>query len=196
MALEPRGPLRLGGRDGRGPGGFVGEGREGARAQKPGAAGVAGAAGAAGAPAGSRRPRVAPAAGAAGAAAAGAAGGAAAGAAAGPPARRALGSSPTVAAGVARPNPNARIDYPRDAYAGGARRIRRTATPHGHDARAGGEDDDGDESRHEAHEPVALALGAARPRRPRARGVPVHALPGEPGRVARSPGRGPELRRA
>ena len=72
------------------------------------ATGGAGAAGAAGGAAGAAG------AGASGAAGAGAAGAALAGAAA---AGAAAGSSPTVAAGVARPNPDARIDYPREAYA-------------------------------------------------------------------------------
>jgi serine/threonine-protein kinase len=88
---------------------FLGEERvgEGIRAKAAGAAGAAGTtAGAAGAAA-------------EGAAAAGAAGtgAGAAGAAAG---AAAAGASPTLAAGVARPNPEARIDYPSDAYAGGA----------------------------------------------------------------------------
>jgi eukaryotic-like serine/threonine-protein kinase len=48
---------------------------------------------------------------------AGAAGAGAAGAAAAGPAAAGAASAPTVAAGVARPNPEARIDYPRDAYA-------------------------------------------------------------------------------
>ena len=81
---------------------FVGEGAgEGGRARGAAAAADGGAAAAVGAGA----------LGAAGAAAgaAGAAGPGAAGA-----------SSPTVAAGVARPNPDARIDYPRDAFAGAA----------------------------------------------------------------------------
>ena len=93
---------------------FLGEerGGEGARtgAAAAGAAGLAGIAGAAAAGASG--------AGAAGAgiAGAGAAGAGAAGAAAGAGAAGAA-SSPTVAAGVARPNPGARIDYPREAYA-------------------------------------------------------------------------------
>jgi serine/threonine-protein kinase len=83
---------------------FVGEGSaEGGRARGAAAAVGAGALGAAAAAAG----------------AAGAAGGATgAGAAAG--AGAAGAASPTVAAGVARLNPDARIDYPRDAYAGAA----------------------------------------------------------------------------
>jgi eukaryotic-like serine/threonine-protein kinase len=84
--------------------GFLGEER-GDQGSRAAAAGVVGGAGLAGAAAG--------AAGAAGgASAAGAAGVAGAGAAA-----AGAASSPTIAAGVARPNPDARIDYPRDAYA-------------------------------------------------------------------------------
>jgi serine/threonine-protein kinase len=102
---------------------FLGEAGEGARPRSaaPEAPGVAGASAAAG---------MAAAAGAAGAA------GGLAGAAAG---------SPTVAAGVARPNPNARIEYPHDAYAGGPGgppRARRIA-----DARADDDDDDDGSSR-------------------------------------------------
>jgi len=79
---------------------FLGEERSGAGARDVAAAGVGGAGLAA----------------AAGAGAAGAAGVAAAGAAAG---ATGAGASPTIAAGVARPNPDARIEYPRDAYATG-----------------------------------------------------------------------------
>ena len=74
------------------------------------------------------------AAGAAGVAGAGAAGAAAAGAAAQPVPRAPAGATPTLAAGVARPNPDARIEYPSDAYAAGAAgaagppRVRRTAS--------------------------------------------------------------------
>src|SRR5687767_4489409 len=66
--------------------------------------------------------------------AAGLAGGAAAagalGATAGGAGAAGAAGSPTVAAGVARPNPGARIDYPRDAYADGPRGpgARRVAT--------------------------------------------------------------------
>jgi serine/threonine-protein kinase len=77
-----------------------------------GAAGLASAAGAAGAAA------AAGAAGAAGAASTAGAAGAAAGLASGASAGET--GTPTVAAGVARANPDARIDYPREAYAGAA----------------------------------------------------------------------------
>jgi len=92
--------------------GFLGEerGDQGARAAAPGVVGAAGAAGLAGAAAGAAGA-------AAGTRAAGAAGGAGAAGVAGAAAAGAA-SSPTIAAGVARPNPDARIDYPRDAYAG------------------------------------------------------------------------------
>jgi eukaryotic-like serine/threonine-protein kinase len=98
---------------------FLGEerGADGLRA-----AGVAGAAGAAGAAS-------------AGAAAAGAA---AAGAAAG----AAGAASPTVAAGVARPNPGARIDYPREAYAGAAPGARSQAGGRGAPARPAEDEDE------------------------------------------------------
>jgi len=105
---------------------FLGEER-GAEGARGGAAGVLGAAGAAGAATSAAAAGGAGVAGTAGAAA-GAAGGA---------------SPPTVAAGVARPNPEARIDYPRDAYAG-ASPARARATGGG---RAGPADDDEDEPR-------------------------------------------------
>ena len=94
---------------------FLGEERGADGLRAAGVAGVAGAAvagaaGAKGAAGGTAAGAGAAGAGAAGAAAGGAAVGSAAGAA----------SSPTVAAGVARPNPGARIDYPREAYAGAA----------------------------------------------------------------------------
>jgi serine/threonine-protein kinase len=60
------------------------------------------------------------AAGAAGALAAGSAAGAGGAGAAAGAAGAAAGATPTIAAGVARPNPEARIDYPRDAYAAGS----------------------------------------------------------------------------
>src|SRR6185503_212465 len=87
---------------------FLGEerGDQGARAAGAAAVGAAGTPSLAGAAAGVAAAGAVGAAGAAGAGAAGVAG--AAGAT----------SPPTVAAGVARPNPDARIDYPRDAYAG------------------------------------------------------------------------------
>jgi len=97
---------------------FLGEerGGEGTRAgaATAGAAGLAGIAGAAAA--GASGGAAAAGAAGAGAAGAGAAGAGAAGAAAGAGAAGAA-SSPTIAAGVARPNPGARIDYPREAYA-------------------------------------------------------------------------------
>ena len=94
---------------------FLGEERGADGLRAAGVAGVAGAAvagaaGAKGAAGGTAAGAGAAGAGAAGAAAGGAAVGSAAGAA----------SSPTVAAGVARPNPGARIDYPREAYADAA----------------------------------------------------------------------------
>ena len=99
---------------------FVGEASDAPRAAKvagvAGAAGVAGPAGAAagtGAAAGAGAGAIGP-----GPAAAGAAGAGAAGAAVGAGAAGLAASSPTVAAGVARPNPDARINYPQDAYAG------------------------------------------------------------------------------
>jgi serine/threonine-protein kinase len=88
---------------------FLGEERGSDGLRGAGAVGAAGAAGAAGSVA-------------AGAAAPGAAAGAVAAGAAAGAAGAAAGAAPslTVAAGVARPNPGARIDYPREAYAGAA----------------------------------------------------------------------------
>jgi serine/threonine-protein kinase len=105
---------------------FVGEerGAEGARA---GAAGALGAAGVAGAAIGAT---TAGAAGATGAAAGAAGAAAVAGAAAA--AGNAPGSaSPPTIAGVARPNPEARIDYPRDAYAAAPPRPRTAGSDRG-----------------------------------------------------------------
>jgi serine/threonine-protein kinase len=94
---------------------FLGEerGDQGARAAGASAAGAAGA-GAAGT-------------GAAAAGAVGAAGLAAAAGAGAAGAATGAASTPTVAAGVARPNPEARIDYPRDAYASAPPARARTA---------------------------------------------------------------------
>ena len=125
---EPGGSIRVSAvRHGRGARAFIGEeraaeharskpaGAMGAVPRAPGAAATAAAAGAAGAAAGAT----------AGAVAAGAAGMAAGagGAATGTPKPAAGGA----VAGVARPNPSAGINYPRDAYAGGAPAAGRTA---------------------------------------------------------------------
>jgi beta-lactam-binding protein with PASTA domain len=131
---------------------FLGEERrpDGAIAPRAAGLGVAGAAGAAAAGAGAG-PTAASggalgAAGAGGAAAGAAAAGAAAAGAAGATAGAAgaageIVSPPTIAAGVARPNPNARIDYPRDAYAGAPSQSARTS------GRSGGPPDDEDDAR-------------------------------------------------
>jgi beta-lactam-binding protein with PASTA domain/tRNA A-37 threonylcarbamoyl transferase component Bud32 len=97
---------------------YVGEASISPRAAKAAGAGVAGAAaaGAAGAAAGAVGAHAAGSHAGAHAAGAGVAGAAAAGAAAGGAAGLAAGS-PAIA-GVARPNPDARINYPQDAYAG------------------------------------------------------------------------------
>jgi len=94
---------------------FVGEERTGAGARAGSDIAAAGAAGAAG---------LAAAGAAAGTAAAGGAatGGVVPGAVAGAEAGAGVATSPTIAAGVARPNPDARIDYPREAYATGPAR--------------------------------------------------------------------------